>query len=119
MKTIHIRETRAGERFNVLDKYIAWYDGEAAGAMGPSEEQAVLALLNPNRLDPARVNQPVGVLVHFAHPIGARIKIIDLDSAPGVVEAMSFNCDGKSVRVAYWHEGRRYSEWIREDEIRS
>lgn len=45
-KVIHIRATRLGEQFNCQDKFIAWFDGEAAGAMAETPVAAVQKLLD-------------------------------------------------------------------------
>lgn len=41
MKTIFYRKTRSTERFKPTDLFIAWVQGEAAGAMAPTVSEAI------------------------------------------------------------------------------
>jgi len=45
-KKIVIRPTRSGESFNENDKFIAYYEGQAAGAMAETERAAVASLID-------------------------------------------------------------------------
>lgn len=42
---IHVRETRPTERFELNDKFIAWFDGDAAGTMASTPDLAVKKLI--------------------------------------------------------------------------
>lgn len=55
--------------------------------------------------------------VKFAHNIGDRVMITALEKCEGIVESLTHCVDGQSYRIAWWHNGRRHSEWIRADEI--
>lgn len=58
-------------------------------------------------------------IVTFAHSIGDRVNISALEKCVGIVQAMSVSPLGCDYRIAYWHQGRRYSEWLPTDEIAS
>lgn len=56
--------------------------------------------------------------IEFKYSHGDRIQIIALGAGGiGIVECLSASVLTIEYRVAYWHEGRRYLEWLREDEI--
>lgn len=55
--------------------------------------------------------------VTFYHSIGDRVLITALEKCEGIVESLTYCVDGHSYRVAYWHDGKRCSEWLRPEEI--
>lgn len=56
------------------------------------------------------------MIIEFKFTIGQRVTIIEI-KRPGIVTGMSFDEVGRQIRVAYWNDGKRCTDWMYETEV--
>lgn len=54
--------------------------------------------------------------INFPVSLGEVVRIREIDR-PGIVVALMVSPEGVEMKVAYWHEGRRYQEWLHAGEL--
>ncbi|AXT46361.1 hypothetical protein [Chromobacterium rhizoryzae] len=49
--------------------------------------------------------------------VGQRVEVIDQDISARV-DAVMFDVNGFKIRIRYWYDNMRHTEWVAPDEIR-
>ena len=56
--------------------------------------------------------------ITFAHDIGDTVEVVHVKGITGIVTVLRMSERGAYYLVVWWHEGRRFEEWVAEFEIK-